>query len=305
MPISLWGDEPVASRRDIMRTQCALFFLLGALTTGFGDERKSADKLARELAKQEAGPAIAEPLVSDRPGYSDGVTILGRGILQLETGINLTSLSEESFTEHNFTGGSPTLRLGVGRGVELRFGGDGFRTYSRHGAGTDPVEQSIGASDFSAGAKMRLTRERGVVPELTFIPLVSLPVGHQSFTSSGLDPTLKLAWSKSLREGLSASGNVNVSSLSEDGDRYLQQAFSFQVGRGFGRRWAGFGEIYTVSPVATGGSSGWTFDGGVSYSITRDSQFDVSVGQQVIPMARCWFIAAGYVVRRAVWLPRR
>jgi hypothetical protein len=245
-------------------------------------------------AQQERG-ATLEPLTSDRPGYSDGVNVLSAGVLQLESGFSLSGRTEGISVSQTLIGGSPLLRLGIGHRTELRFGGDGFRLYSRRAG--DARERVGGTSDLSVGAKVGLVSEKGLRPALTLIPVVSLPAGHRSFTSAGVDPTVKLAWSKTLGESTAAAGNVVVSSLSDSGGRFTQRAVSFQLSRGVWRRWGGFGEAYLVAPVARGGDRVWTFDTGLSYLIGRNAQFDVSVGQQVVPLARCWFVAAGIVVR--------
>ncbi|MBI5282212.1 MAG: transporter [Candidatus Solibacter usitatus] len=264
----------------------------------------AAGKPAVPLQKDERSVgAILEPLTPDRPGFSDGVNILSAGVLQLESGFSLSGRTERILMDRTFIGGSPLLRLGIGHRTELRFGGDGFRLSSHRAAGAR--ERAGGASDFSLGAKFGLVPEKGLRPAFTLIPVLSLPVGHRVFTSAGIDPTVKLAWSKTLGESAAAGGNVSVSSLSDSGGRFTQRAVSFQLSRGVWRNWGGFWEAYLVAPSVRGGDRVWTFDTGLSYPIGRNAQFDVSVGQQIVPLARCWFVAAGLVVRRPLWLAGR
>src|SRR5262249_36863696 len=146
--------------------------------------------------------------------------------------------------------------------------------------------------------------ERGLRPELALISMTSLPAGAASLTSSGVDPTLKLAWGKTLGESAAVSGNIVVSSLSDAGARFTQRAVSLQLSRGLWRRWGGYCEAYLVTPASHGGRGAWTFDGGVSHALGRNAQFDVSVGQQIVPFARCWFVGAGLVVRHPNRLAR-
>lgn len=255
------------------------------------------------LRAQPEPSATAEPLTSDRPGYSDGVNVLPSGLFQLESGFSLSGQSDRNWADHTLIAGTPTLRLGVGHRLELRFGGDGFRLNS-HREG-NVYQRAMGVSAFAVGAKYALVPERGFRPALSLIAVTSLPAGDAPSTSSGVDPALKLAWSKTLSESTSASGNVVVSSLSASGGRYNQQAVSLQLSRNLWRDWGGFGEVYLVTPVDRGGSGAWTFDTGVSYALGRNAQFDISVGQQIVPLARCWFVAAGIVVRRPVWFAGR
>jgi hypothetical protein len=246
---------------------------------------------------------VDEPLAADRPGFSDGVNILPSGMLQLEGGLTLSGQSAGSTVDRTFIGGSPMLRFGIGHRLELRLGGDGFRRESHRGG--EDCERAAGASDQSVGAKFGLLSEKGLRPGLTLISLFSLPVGNRLFSSGGVDPTVKLAWSKSLTEKTGASGNVVVSSLSDSSGRFTQRAVSFQLSRAVWGNWGGFGEAYLVAPLGRGGDKAWTFDGGVTHQVGRNVQFDVSAGQQIVPLARCWFISAGLVVRHRLWRGRR
>jgi hypothetical protein len=135
--------------------------------------------------------------------------------------------------------------------------------------------------------------------------MLSLPVGHQAFTSEGYDPTVKLAWSKSLGESASVAGNVSFSSLSDPAGRFVQGAVSYQVSRSLWRNWGGFWEAYLVTPIDRAHGRAWAFDSGVTYPIGRNVQFDVSAGQQLVPLTRTWFVAMGLVVRRPLWFPSR
>lgn len=239
--------------------------------------------------------AIAGPLISDRPGFSEGTNVLARGVLQMESGFSLTTASSRHRT---VLLGQPLLRLGLGRRTELRLSGDGVQVSSqRTGA---PNE--AGMSDFSMGAKVRLFSEKGVRPAVTLVPSISLPCGHSSATSSTVDPTVKLAWSKTLTDSTAAAGNFNLSTLTDRGGRYVQSAMSFQIIRPVWRKWGGFWEAYRVSSGGGARDALWTFDTGVSRPIGRNLQVDVSAGQQVMPVARSWFVAAGVVVRRPDWL---
>jgi hypothetical protein len=238
---------------------------------------------------------MSEPLVSDRPGFGDGTNILSPGTIQMESGWSLSNQSEGNVVERTFVAGSPLFRVGLGHRTELRVGGDGFLLYA-HRVG-DVLERVAGAADSSVGVKYALISEKGLRPALTLIPLVSLPSGHRFFTSGGFDPTVKLAWSKSLGENATLSGNVSVSSVSDLRGRLGQSAASFQLSREVWCEFSGFWESYLVTPVDRNGDRVWTFDSGLSHPIGRNAQFDISAGQQISPFARSWFLSAGLVVR--------
>jgi hypothetical protein len=244
-----------------------------------------------------------EPLTTDRPGFSDGVTVVALGVLQIETGFGISGYTEGGSRERTLTGGSPTLRLGIGHRTEIRVTGDGFRRHAVQNS--DGQDQVGGFTDPSLGVKVRLAGEQRRRPALSLISSASLPWGHSRFRSAGVDPTCKLAWSKSLDGGITAGGNFNVAAPADAAGRFLQNAVSMQLSRDVWGRWGGFGEAYWISKPGRGQTGVWAVDAGLSRPVGRDAQFDISMGQQVAPFRRSWFVSAGFVVRRQLWFGGR
>lgn len=244
-------------------------------------------------AEQPAGQQ--EPFSADRPGFSDGVNVLARGVTQLEGGMSFDTQRRNGDTDHSLTLGAPLFRMGIGNGVELRVGGDGFRSWSLRSP--LDVERANGFTDLTAGLKWRLAGESGWRPTLSLVSFVSLPVGEDAFTSFGYDPTVKFAWSKSLPRGYSAGGNVNLSSLTDERGRFFQNALSLGFDHELARGLDGFWEAYTIRPVERGGGAIWTFETGVAYSVGSNAAMDVSVGRQITPFASCWSVSMGFAIR--------
>jgi hypothetical protein len=256
---------------------------------------RAQNPVASPFNKDGTSIVSSEPVLSDRPGFGDGTNILSAGTIQLESGWNLSNQSAGNVVERTLEAGSPLLRVGLGHRTELRVGGDGFVLYA-HRVG-DVSERVAGAADYSVGVKYALVSEKGLRPALTLIPLVSLPAGHPFFTSGGFDPTVKVAWSKSLGKDAVLSGDVSASSISDSRGRFAQSAASFQFSRQLWREFSGFWELYLVTPVDRNHDRVWNFDSGLSHPIGRNAQFDISAGQQTSPLARSWFMSAGLVVR--------
>ncbi len=242
---------------------------------------------------------IREPLTTDRPGIGDGVKVIGAGYLQFESGLTLTGRSDGGSAERSFTGGSPLVRWGIGHGIELRFAADGFRSSAQRAdsAFESVVTRTAGPSDLSAGAKVGLVQETAWRPELAVVAMVSMPAGDPRFSSSGVDPTVKLVWSKSIRESTVVGGNFLVSSLSAADGRFSREQVSVQVSRGLRRQWNAFTEAYLARSSLRGSDTVWALDAGVSHPLGPNAQVDVSAGQQIAPLIRCWFVSAGLVVR--------
>jgi hypothetical protein len=241
------------------------------------------------------GRSVAEPLESDRPGFADAASVLSAGTIQVESGLSVSSQSAGDAVARTFVAGSPLFRVGIGHRIELRVGGDGFTLYARRAG--EALERAAGAADCSVGFKYALVTEEGWRPALTLEPSVSLPAGDRFFSSGGFDPTVGLAWTKSVGKNAALSGSLNISSLSDVRGRLAQSAVSLQFSHELGREFTGFWESYFVAPVDRNHDRVWTLDAGVSHPIGRNAQFDVSAGQQIAPLDRSWFVSVGFVIR--------
>jgi len=255
-------------------------------------------------------PSQSQSINSDRPGYSDGTGILRPGEIQFESGSTIGGAqrwadANSEARRRYLTGGSPTIRIGLSRRVEFRAGGDGM-LYQRDELGTSRSLEA-GYSDLSAGVKVGLWEQRRWMPAVTVIPLVSLPSGSGAFTSSGLDPTFKIAWSKDVPWQTALSGNWNSSWLSTgNSGRCLYKALTLQASRPLWKQLSGFGEVYRILPGQQTEPRTWTFDAGVAYPVAPNLQIDISAGQQMVPWSRTWFLSVGMVVKTMPFAhPRR
>jgi hypothetical protein len=185
--------------------------------------------------------------------------------------------------------------LGIARRLELRFETDGFLRES----GVEPPR--TGFADVSVGAKIKVSKERQIWPSICIIPSLSLPTGTGSFTSSGYDPTLNLAWGKELPRGFDASGNVKFASVTEGAQRFVQRVLSVSFGHGLFAGTQGYWEAYRISPVQRDGGKLWVFDTGLTHMLGAHAQVDIEAGHSLNPNMPAWFIGAGLSVRTSLW----
>jgi len=191
--------------------------------------------------------------------------------------------------------GSPLLRAGIGKRVELRFGGDGF--VNAHATCEGRVTRALGWSDFGVGAKIALVDESGWRPAFSAIPAFSVPIGGRSVTNSAFDPSLTLAWSKNLPEKWSAGGTLGYASITDQGRRFAQRAVTVSVGHSIWAGMSGFLEAYDVSPTGLDGRPAWMLDGGVTHGVGKNAQVDFSMGRRFLGATSCWFASVGFVTR--------
>lgn len=251
--------------------------------------------LAVVCALPVAGQQEVGDISPDRPGLTDPPGVLQRGILQSELG---TTLQWERHGDERLlflTMGTPNIRLGVGRGTELRFGGDGIDGVR---TSRNRTRQSmVGHSDVSMGLKRQVWSESRFRPLFSVIPVVSMPVGNRQFTSYSFVPGVKLSLQKDLPGGFGASGNLSWTSWKDDMGRYAENVQSLSVDHDVGFGFGVFAEGYRRRAQDREGPTQYILDGGVSRAINRHVMVDVSFGRVLESGPHGWFFGFGIAFR--------
>ena len=226
---------------------------------------------------------LAVDLVPDRPDFTESTNAVPRHTVQFENGFTLTRESRGS----RMSLGEALVRVGVGRNTELRIGAEGslLEGFAR------------GRSDISIGAKVAILEQERSWISVSLLPAVSLPVGSAAFSSGGLDPGVKLAWSRGLNGSFALAGNVNLASVSRDGSRWVERAASWSLSRDVGAGWNSYWELFVVSPSEQRLASSWIANTGVSHSAGANARFDIRVGKRLSRSGPDWFAGAGIAIR--------
>lgn len=235
------------------------------------------------------------PLASDRPGFATTPVLVPRGFTQLEGGFNLWIDGERGARTRSVAFGSPVLRTGVSGRTEFWLGGDGFRVLGQDGA-----DVGVGWSDLTLGAKIAITPERGVLPSISLAPSLVVPTGRPAFTSSSYDPGLAVAWAHGLPASFSISGNVTGVRDMDDPSSSLLYSSTATLGIPAPAGLAPYVEVYATGAVGSGTRPIWVGDMGVSRGIGRNLQLDVEGGRRISAGMPCWFVGAGFTLRRRV-----
>lgn len=239
-----------------------------------------------------AGKGELPEMVADRPDFTESTDVVGRGVIQTENGFTV----ERSQGGSSLAGPELLVRIGLGKRLELRAGGDGFLSERMPGA-----SMVSGHSDVELGVKVLLFDEGRHRPAISLIPIVSAPLGSAGFSSGGYDPTLKAALEKDLPRGFSLGGNVNFSSLSTPCGRFLQTALGASAGHSLGGGFRGFWEIFGFTPWEKDGSTAGIADTGASRSIGRNAQVDIRIGKRLTSSGPGWFWGMGVAFRQPHW----
>ena len=243
-------------------------------------------------------------LTSDRPDFTESPTTITPGHLQLESGYTFTYDDEKGHRVSEQTVPEFLLRIGVIKDLEFRTSWTGMSLvedlfHEKNDAGRR-VRREVhddGATDITTGVKWHIADQEGLRPELALIGELSLPAGTDSKSSGDVDPQIKGIWSYDLTERLGLSGNVNFAVPTEESRRFFQTSASVSLGYSLTDQVGTFIEYFGFYPNARGSDCAHQVDGGFTFQITDNLQFDVRVGAGLNEEAPDFFTGAGVVIR--------
>lgn len=151
---------------------------------------------------------FAEPLVTDRPDFTEASSTVGRGVTQFELGYTYVRNDDAGTDQHS----APELliRQGLWKDwLELRVAYTGL-------AIADSIEDITGSDDLYLGVKIGLTPQCGCLPEMSIMPQMLVPTGSSSFTNDELLPGVNWLWGWDLNERWAFAGNTQVNRAVDD-----------------------------------------------------------------------------------------
>lgn len=248
---------------------------------------------------------LTEPLVTDRPDFTEATNTVPRGHVQLELGYTFTYDKEDKNRTTDHTLPEFLLRTGLNDWLELRIGWAGwsrtedlFREKNDAGRTVTMTEIERGWNDLYLGFKTALCEQDGLRPALSLIPAITVPSGSTNKTSGDVDPEIKIAWGYDLTEDLALSGNLNFAMpTTETNHRFLQVANSISLARSFNDWLGGYVEYFGFYPNDRGSDCAHYVNGGLTFLVTDNLQFDIRVGKGLNEEADDIFAGAGMAIR--------
>lgn len=243
------------------------------------------------------GPAaraqgVEVPLVTDRPGFSDGTSIVAPGTFQLEGGYAFERTGGR--TGHVF--GQLLGRVGLSEWLEVR------PALNSYVVREEPRRDVSGFEDASLGLKARLVPGDGVPlgrPQIALVANASLPTGDdgEEIGSAGSLFTAKLAADWPLSPAAALTLNVGYDGFAVDdagGGRALVAATlggSLSDAQGLAT-YVGYAGFY-----GRDGDDESYIEGGFTYLLSADTQIDANGGALLDSRTRTYFIGAGLAHR--------
>jgi hypothetical protein len=230
------------------------------------------------------GRIEAEPIVTDRPDFTEAAVVVPRRRFQIESG-----LTQTWGRGYRSLGLPETLfRYGLTDRLELRFAPPNY-TFQRAGG--------VSTSAFGAtylGAKVQLGPLKDGT-DVALIPAVFVPAGSRDFGTRTVDPELKLCVSRELNSRYTLSGMLYFAYPTEDGKRNPTWQGTLSLGHSLTHRLSMFVELSSVTPQR--GAPENLLHPGFAFLLTQDQQVDLHFGFRLNEAAPHSFVAAGYSLR--------
>jgi len=243
-------------------------------------------------------PGMDEPLVTDRPDFTEASVPVGRGVAQLEFGYTYIFDDEpgERFKGHSI--GEPLLRIGVfAEWLELRLG---WNYVEETTTTVDSRELLTGAADMFVGLKIGLTPQSGLLPEMALIPQLFLPTGTGDLSANEVQPGLIWIYAWEVNNFISTAGSTQGNRVLDDatGDPFVSIAQSWTIAYTLTERLGMYTEWFAFFPTGADTEQVEHFaDGGFTYLLSNNVQYDVRAGIGLNNEADDYFVGTGFSIR--------
>ena len=246
----------------------------------------------------EGGPDLSKPLVTDRPDFTEASTTVGRGVVQIEGGYTFTHDDDAGVRTdtHSF----PETLLRVGMFAEwFEFRAD-WNYLIEETATAGLTTRQSGAEDLTLGVKIALTPQECILPETGIIFQFSVPTGADAFTADEVLPGVNYLYGWELNEDLTLGASTGVTAANDDitNDTYDQFSQSFTLGYSWTDKIKSYTEWYVLAPVSADTDRPQNyFNGGFTYLLSNDVQWDIRAGVGLNEAADDYFVGTGLSVR--------
>ena len=216
-----------------------------------------------------------DPLITDRPDFTESAFVVGRGTVQLEGGGTYADFGNECVT----TLPELLVRWGITRTIELRFLTPTYAWID------GPDGSNSGFLSTALGVKIALNDGDGDgfwgKTGAALLVATTVPTGSSAVASSAWQPTatLSLAWDLSKTIGLGA--NIGWGRPEDVGRRFNTFFTSVAAGFGVAKNTSVFTELIFFDRERDRGPNTSTFQTGLTYLVNPDLQLDIRAARRL------------------------
>ena len=227
------------------------------------------------LAAAVGAAGADEPLVTDRPDFTESARSVDPGRLQVEFGATWV----ETDSEELVTLPEALLRIGLSDRWELRL--DPGSWLDIHGP---PQDGLSGLTNAGIGFKVELVQAVADLlggMDLALIGATTVPTGDDDLVSDRWQPELVVTAAWSLTDRVGVGSNLGVARLDDDGEWFSSAWLTGVVGVAIDDRWGTFFELFVFSSERGDGPETTTFQSGATYLVNDDLQFDARIARRL------------------------
>ena len=226
----------------------------------------------------------SEPIQADRPDQTETPAIVPKGMFQVETGF--TFQKNDEFSKTNTL---PTVlwKYGVNENFELRLITEFLSEKIND-------EKQDGLSPIYIGFKVKLSKEKGILPKTSFIAHISLPsAASTKYKNEFYAPEFRFVMQHTLSDKMSLSYNLGA-----EWDGFsAEPTFLYTLTSGYSitNKFGTYIELFGFAPQKD--KANHNFDAGITYLINNNFMLDLSLGIGITKNAPDHYFAFGFSFR--------
>lgn len=245
------------------------------------------------------GPRLDEPLVTDRPDFTEASVTVGRDVTQIEMGYVYVNDRGPGTSSDGHAYPDFLLRQGLfADWLELRVGWTYLSERETAGSITTTSHRS---SDLLLATKIALTPQEGALPEMALAPQLLVPVSDDPILGGGeVLPGVNWMYSWGLNDRISTGGSSQLIRALDDEteEPYLLIAQSWVVGLSITDSLGAYTEWFALIPDGADTNQTLHFlNGGFTYLVNDNLQLDIRAGVGLNDAADDFFVGTGLSIR--------
>lgn len=244
------------------------------------------------------GPPVDDDLQTDRPDFVEASTTVGKGVLQIESGYTYIRNKDPGDDSVVHSAGEVLFRYGVLEDwLELRLG---VFPFSESQSATAPTIKTNGVEDLYLGVKLGLTPQEGIWPEMALVPQMTVPTGHDSVTAGTCRAGINWLYGWDVTDFIAIGASTQFNTAIDDGTakRYTRWNQAITINYNLAEKVGAYTEWFAFFPAGADTAQTEHYaDGGITYRITPDMQFDVRAGIGLSDASADYFLGTGFSIR--------
>jgi hypothetical protein len=238
-----------------------------------------------------------EPLISDRPDFTESSSTVGLRRVQVEGGYTYLRDATGALVSSAHSFPETLYRIGMfAEWFEFRVAWN----YGIHLDHSDVVSNLFqGGDDMYLGAKFFLTEQDGWLPEMVLLPQMNVPTGPPDVTDGEIEPGVNWLYGWDITEVVSAGASTQVNRAKDDADVFFAEfAQSLTFNYKLSEKLGGYTEWFAFFPAGSADELPQHYlDGGFTYKAWKNVQFDIRAGVGLNGPADNFFAGSGAVLR--------